>query len=52
MSEQKLWELYQIYRMKQHADRAEGKRYWAGRADMLLIMAKELGYQTSYQPEE
>lgn len=55
MTESVLWELYAQYRMNQHYSRAVSltqERYWGGRADTLLVMAKELGYTTNLQPSE
>lgn len=55
MTESVLWELYAQYRMNQHYSRAVSltqERYWGGRADTPLVMAKELGYTTNLQPSE
>lgn len=55
MKESVLWELYAQYRMNQHYSRAvslQQEKYWQGRADSLLLMAKSLGYETSFQPSE
>jgi hypothetical protein len=52
MTEAQLWELYAQYRMNQHNARAVSlklEKYWGGRADSLLVVAKSLGYQTNLE---